>query len=670
MVWQNGTTTITGGFRPVISSEIGGASLSGITAPPNYLSSLNTTSSALGANASWTGSSELVASYDSVVLAAKTDASGTAYMEFSPDGTNWDSSLSFSVASGSNEVHRLSVTRPYYRAKFTNGTTAQSYLRLSSMVGSQSPLTSALNSTVQPDSDALVTRSVLMGSVENGTLINVPVTAEGHIEVAVHGPRNPFGSIHVENLTPIFQADGVYGINDQLIRVTTGLGGTAGESDSQFVLQTNTSVGGNSTLQSRKRLRYRPGQGCVGRFTAKFTSGVANSAQVAGLGHSEDGLYFGYSGQNFGVLHAYAGVREVQTLSLSAAAGTAGNVTVVLNNVPFTVPVSNSANGFRTAYEISTGTYAGWTAESIGSGVVFLAGSAGDKTSPFLFSGGATSSAGTFTETRSGVTQTENWTPQTQWNGDKLDGQGYSSVLLDTSKGNVYQIGYQYLGYGALSFQMEGAADGNNPDWITLHTIRYPNTNTAPSFRNPSFPFTASAYSLGSTTNLTLNTASFAGFIEGQKVLNGPQFTYSETSTTVTSAAFKALFTVKNRLTFKHKSNQCVVNVLSINGAIKSNQPVTIYIFKNASLAGSPNFQSYSANSCTAYDNSATTVTIADNDQELFSFSLADTGQSSIDLFNLGIEIQPGDSITLAARASAGATVNFVSASINTREDQ
>lgn len=34
MVWQNGTTTVTGGFRPIASSEIGGASLSGATAPP------------------------------------------------------------------------------------------------------------------------------------------------------------------------------------------------------------------------------------------------------------------------------------------------------------------------------------------------------------------------------------------------------------------------------------------------------------------------------------------------------------------------------------------------------------------------------------------------------------------------------------------------------------
>ena len=48
-------------------------------------------------------------------------------------------------------------------------------------------------------------------------------TREGHAEVEIHGPLNPFGSIHTESLTPIFQTDAVYGLNTTEVSYSTGL---------------------------------------------------------------------------------------------------------------------------------------------------------------------------------------------------------------------------------------------------------------------------------------------------------------------------------------------------------------------------------------------------------------------------------------------------------------
>lgn len=624
----------------------------------------------ISAGGAFTGESTNVSSYGSVTSALFTDVSGLLKMQFSPDGTNWDSSLSFAVASGVNEVHRLSVTRKYFRSVFIN-TSNQSptFFRLQSLAGSQPILTSTLNSSIQTDADAIISRGVLMGQTDGGQYINVPVTSEGHLEVAIHTPRNPFGSIHVENLYPVFQSDAIYGINSQLIKTITGLGGSIVEEDSQLILSTNTGIGGNATIQSKKRLRYRPGQGCVVRYTAVFDTGVANSVQVAGVGHAEDGVYFGYSGSLFGILYSRAGRREIQTLNLTGAASVAGNVTLNLNGSVYNVPVTNSSNIFRTAYELSTGIYDGWVTESTGSNVIFLANSVGNKTNTFAISGNATATGGGFTKTRSGVALTETWIPQSSWNVDTMDGRGPSGETLNPNRGNVYQIGYQYLGYGGITFQIEHSPDGNNADFVTAHVLNYPNSFVTPSFRNPSFPFTASAYSLGSTQNLSLKTASFAGFIEGQKKLNGPQFTYTETSTAVTSSNYKALFTVENSILFKGKANQSVVNIVSLNAASKHTQPVTIFLFKNASLAGNPNFTQYSTDSSTLYDNTATVATITNNAQIIFSFSLAETGQDSFDLSEYGFEIQPGESLTVAARTSAG-TAAYLSVSVNTREDQ
>ena len=118
----------------------------------------NSTTVALNAAATFTGAGFDVSAYPSVVVAAKTDQAGTLYIEFSPDNTNWDSSLAFAVAANVNEVHRITVTRRYFRVRFTNGAVNQGYLRLQSLLGSQTPLTSALNSSIQSDADALLVR--------------------------------------------------------------------------------------------------------------------------------------------------------------------------------------------------------------------------------------------------------------------------------------------------------------------------------------------------------------------------------------------------------------------------------------------------------------------------------------------------------------------------------
>jgi len=101
---------------------------------------------------------------------------------------------------------------------------------------------------------------------------------------------------------------------------------------------------------------------------------------------------------------------------------------------------------------------------------------------------------------------------------------------------------------------------------------------------------------------------------------------------------------------------------------MKHTNPCTIYIFRNATLNGNPVFNQYATNSVSYYDSAATTCTIATNDQIIWSGSLGDTGNFEFQ-FGDSITIQPGEMITVAAKASSG-TPAFVIASVNTREDQ
>lgn len=639
------------------------------------LSTYNASSVALASLETWSGAGEDVSAFGSVVVAVKTDAAGTLYIEFSPDNVNWDSSLSFVVVANVNEVHRLSVTRRYFRCRFNNTSgSAQTYFRLQSIFGQQPPLTSALNSSVQSDADSLVTRSVLMGETDGGQFKFVPVSGEGHLEVEVHGPLLPFGSMHVENMTPIFQIDGVYGLNDATTRtVVSGSGAVTGVSN-LLVSATGTTIYSAATLQSRRRLRYRPGQGSIGRFTSVFSTPVADSILIAGLGTSESGFYFGYNGTAFGVLHVTGGVREIQTLTITTASTSTQNAQVVLDNVSYTVTgMTNNGSTLRTAYEIAKGsTWGGWSVEAIGSTVVFVSGAARPLTGAFSVgqSGAGTPVAGTFAETVSGISSTDTWVAQTAWNGDKMDGTGTSGFTLNPQFGNIYQVDMQYLGFGNIDMKVRviSADNNNNATWVRAHTFVFPNSLTTPHSRQPSMPFTQTAYSAGSTTNVSVATASFSGFIEGQVALTGPRMTYEDVSTTVSTGAYYALMTVRNDFVFHGRPNQSVVNLLSFGGAHDDATPVTMYLIRNGTLVGTPNFTQWSGSSVTYVDTAATQVTITDNDQVLFSLPLGGSGDALF-TFEDNLMVQPGETVTLAAKAVTG-TSTWTIMSLNTREDQ
>lgn len=528
-------------------------------------------------------------------------------------------------------------------------------------------------------------KSIIQGTDDAGEAVDVPVTSEGHLEVAVHAPRLPFGSVHSESLTPEFQVDAVYGINPSEVITSTGHAVTPGAANSGsntgtnnlFKCSTGTTQYSFATIQSRKRLRYRPGQGVIGRFTALWSTPVASSVVVAGIGTSESGFYFGYNGMSFGILHSTGNYREIQTLTVTTASTATNNYNVQLAGVTTNVTATNNSSTLKTAYEISQGTYPGWKAVARGSTVVFLADSAGNKTGTFSLaqSGAGVPAAGSFAETRAGSTTDDTWIPQSSWNGDKLDGTGASGVMLDTSKGNVFQIDVQYLGFGGIVFKVEVCPDGNNPDFVIVHTIANPNSRTSVSANQPSFPFTMAAYSAGSTTDVSVSVASFAGFIEGQKKLTGPRKTFFvETNNYVGSAGgtYYPLFTIRNDYTHSHSgvtemANQSVVYPLSISCSHDDATPITFFIVKNATLVGTPNFARYSTDSCIYLDTAATTCSFS-NGNVLFAFC---EGQNSGGAYQFEdeLKLQPGETLTLCARAVTG-TATYVNASLNTREDQ
>lgn len=515
--------------------------------------------------------------------------------------------------------------------------------------------------------------ALLYGTSDAGDVLAVPTTPEGHLEVAVHSPTLPFGSVHVESITPLFQVDGVYGVNSEDMLATVSSGGGATTTDGAFVVSTGTTVGAFGALQTRKRLRYRAGQGILARFTARFPTNIASSILVAGIGHAEDGVYVGYSGTSFGLLYSRYGRREVQTLTITTGASGAGNATVILNGTANTIAVSGTGATAaeriqRTVQDLSVGTYAGWTAEPVGTAVRFVRNSAGDAAGAFSISGGTI--AGSFAETSAGLAATDTWTASSSWNVDPLDGNGRSGYTLDPTKFQVYQVGIQYLGGGAITLDVltTSVNTANNPTWTRAHTIQLPGTLTRPNFGNPSFPFTLAAYSAGSSTNVSVESGSAMGGIEGPRLLLGPRFSYAATSTATTSSAFTCLFTIRNSRYYGGRTSQVVVSLLSIGIGVKHTQPISIFLVRDAVLAGYPSFSQNSTNSPVYVDTSATTCTFSNSDL-VWSCQMGETGTVQYAFADREISLQPGESMTVCARTTTGSAA-YVSVSLNTREDQ
>ncbi len=479
----------------------------------------------------------------------------------------------------------------------------------------------------------------------------------------------PLNAFHSERFTPVIQQDAIYGINTDLLTTGVITSGTTTTSGSSFLVGCGATQGGRGTITTKRQLRSRPGQCSVARWSADYPNTGIGAFSIAGIGHSEDGVFFGYFGNaDFGIYYSRNGGQEARLLTISAGATSAGNVTVTLNGVAFVVAVTNGGGSTaRTAWDIAGGTFTGWSAQAVGSTVIFIRSSVGPTAGAYTYAAGTTASAGSIALTKAGVALTTTFYPQTTWNVDKLDGLGPSGAVLDPTKRNVYQI---KIG-SYIQFQVEVTLSTGQNSFVVVHVINLNGVISSTMFGNSTLPFTMSSTQGGTTgTDYQVKVGKIACFSEGDKLLTGNRYSYSRQVTNTNDTIYRPLFSVGNMRYFKGRTNHAFINLLSIAGALKHTSPCVIYIIRNGTLTGNVSFASYSADSCSLYDTAATEVAFASPSQVIWSGHLGDTGQILWGFNDAGgdLVINPGEYITIAAKSSAG-TPAYVTASINTRED-
>ena len=466
-----------------------------------------------------------------------------------------------------------------------------------------------------------------------------------------------FGEQMVAELEPFIQASANYDLVPANFREFSATGGSTGASGGMFFAQTGTSVGGYGALQSFRSLNYKAGQGGTARFTGLFTTGVANSWQGVGLISVGDELSFGYNGEDFGVWHRHGGLPEIRTVTVTGAAGGSENLTLTLNGTGFTIPLTSGSTAHN-AWEISDwingDATAGaiWHADNVDSTVIITALSDGAKSGTYSFA--SSSATGTIAQTTAGVTKTSDHIAQSSWNLNTFP-------ALDPTKGNVYQIEYQYLGFGAITFSVE---DGESGAFITVHRIQYPNTATTPSLGNPSLRLGLYAVSLGSTTDLTVKSASMAGYIQGKATKTRNPRAVDHTQSLGNSAE-TTLIALRNRKTYNGKFNQVEIEPELLTVANEGSKNVKIKVRATTD----PGVELlYTAAGTNLVSDVATDSRTFSSGRVLASTVVAGGDNISIDLMKLQIRMPPTLHLIVTGFKSSGAAAD-VTASLTYYED-
>jgi hypothetical protein len=620
------------------------------------VSTANSTSTPLVANATYTGDWEDISEYAAISVLASADVAGTLYFDFAIDTATVDRSVQLSSGDDGNfGIHTLIPVAQYGRVRVVNGPSNQATLSVQTLYTTVARIaqpTSRLGQAIGVYTDVLNTRAIVAGT--DGT--NAIVT--DHYALQTTQPsagKTAFGETLVAELQHEIMLDFVYSVNPDKVVTQANQSGSITHADSMAVARSGAAADSSATVLSRNYAHYQPGHGTRIRFTALYSTGTADSTQLAGIGDSSDGFFFGYNGTSFGIMHRYNGLPEIRTLTVTTPSTTTENITITLDgNANNAVAVTNSGNATTTANEIAAADYSdtgrGWTAEAVGATVIFTSWDSSPRTGTYSLSG-ATSAVGTFAQTIAGVSPTEDWVPQADWNGqDKFDGTGITGVTLDPLKGNVFQITYQWLGYGIIRFFIEDPDDG---DLHPVHRIQYANANTVPSLSNPTLPFSMAAINGANTSDITVRSSSVGIFTDGTIEQIGRSTGISAAVTLGATSAETPILSIRNRNIFQGVPNHVETKVKLIAASVEHTKTVTIVLYTGCTLTDAAFTDVATATSVLQKDTSATAFSGC---TEVLSIALGQTGQQVIDLTDdlyQGV-IAPGEIITVTIKPTSG----------------
>ncbi|NIT58413.1 MAG: hypothetical protein GWN00_19955 [Aliifodinibius sp.] len=157
---------------------------------PNIVDSGNSTTTPLSGGATFTGTGIDVLDYTSVSVILHSSHDGATdgmLFEWSTDNTNWDTTKTFSYSANTGRTFQFGVQAQYFRVRFTNGGTAQTHLRIQTILHKNTTSTTIhrLVDDESPDRSAELVKAAIVAQVSgSGDFTPVASNANGKLQVA------------------------------------------------------------------------------------------------------------------------------------------------------------------------------------------------------------------------------------------------------------------------------------------------------------------------------------------------------------------------------------------------------------------------------------------------------------------------------------------------------
>lgn len=462
--------------------------------------------------------------------------------------------------------------------------------------------------------------------------------------------KTAFGELKVESMSPVTQISAHAGLLTNVLTVVDDL--TTGSNsivDNMYTCDSGTDVDSFATILTLRHLAYKPGLGAMCRLTSLFTTGVVGNQQFCGFITNENAFVFGFVGETFGIAHVMNGKGELQELTLTAAAG-AESATVTIDGIGYTVSLSGAGTIPVDAYEISQSLNTqvpNYTFTSNGDTVVAQA-RIPQPQAAFAYT--SATSTGAWVQEVAGQDVDVDFTPQSQWNIDTRISTDVDENL-DPTKGNVYQVQYQYLGFGDITFSIEDKMTGL---FVDVHKIRYANTHTIPSLSNPTMRAGWLTRNVGGTTSTRIQGGSLGIFVEGQKLIDTlPKALFNEqigVGSTITT-----LLIIRNRQSFAGKVNRADIFPLRLSISTQANKFALVQTVLRPTFLSPVDFQYLDKeNSLVEFSTQAVGI----SGGIILTADIATDGTPAKEVFNeakTDSVILPGETLAIVAVVPSGA---------------
>lgn len=599
----------------------------------SMVSGLNSSSLSLAISGNFEGEYENVEKYTQmsifVVSNANQHATLEVYFASNSSGT-YMSKRTVLIGDKKSSQHVFPVVANYSKIKVVanQGTTFNGYVQVIFHKNKNVNNTVQLNETIVDTSDAQLSRAVVCGEYyDTFTNVNVSQIQANNfaLNTAISKPLSSFGEIMTSKLTHVVQLDNVYGdFNNQMFE--SYMFDSSGSSNSSIyssngmiIVESSTAGRSYSISQSKRDVIARPGQGMNIRFAGMFPEGgLTDTYQVMGFGNNFDATYIGYNGSNFGVLQRSWGKASIYKLTITQASTSNANCTITLDDVAFTIPLTQAGVGSSnfTSFEIakqnvfthpSTNELL-WFAQNIDNNVYFTSFTSETRNGAYSFNAGTTGVVASGTLLSTGSNYIESFTPQSMFNIDTLDGGGKSTFIIDPSKGNIFDIQYEAFGFGAYVFYVQD----NTGRSIPFHKISNENSLTRPPINIPHGKLLfRTEVNTGATVPIKpkVNYVCANIGVEGDIIRLSPKYSIGNRLPLIGTNEM-VILALQGRIEFNNEPNISEAFISNISLAVTTGQSaVRFRVYLNPTLSPSPSTSDFPAYKYVDMSNSSMTYT-------------------------------------------------------------